>query len=634
MLLATRDLSAAKAAEDAIRNLSFYDDLTALPNRRHLLEHLRARQLDPVRRARSALLSINLDHFRAINDSFGPAAGDRLLREAGQRVAACVREGDTVARTGGDEFSVLLEHVGESEQDAADQARTIAERVLGAMSEPCSPAGQVCHCTASIGITIFGEEAPGAEELLQQSGIAVDHARMAGRNTLRFFSPALQAAVSERMAILSDLRRAIDSDQLVLWYQPQIHRGQLFGAEALVRWQHPVRGLLGPAAFIPLAEEAGLIVPLGDWVLEAACRQVAEWAGRRQLPEIRVAVNISARQFRQTDFAAKVLDTIVRTGADPANLELELTESSLVNDVEAVVARMAELKAHGLRFAVDDFGVGYSSLSYLQRLPLDKLKIDRSFVRDMLVDPGSSAIARAVISLSQALGLKVIAEGVDAEEQRAYLARLGCDAWQGFLFSEPLPAAKFEELLVAPGAPGAPVAYGDTAPTGNDAPPIRADRSLAGDTVHPSQGAAGNFRRRGERKAREDVAGKARARRGRGKDTDTAAAVPVARLHAGQAGGWMEASALRGWVMGQLGQGQPPEMIIDLEGLEHLDASALQVLLAIGSEQKRRGGVLRLENVSAGMRQWFAWAGAAELPEFAEARRQAPAEEAGTCAKF
>lgn len=449
LLFAARDISEAKAAEAEIRNLSLYDDVTCLPNRRHLLEHLQARQQDPARRARSALLSINLDHFRTINDSFGPAAGDRLLREAARRVAACVRDGDTVARTGGDEFSVLLGLLGESDEEAAAQAQNIAQRALAAVSQPFSLAGQVCHCTASLGITIFGDAPLSAEELLQQSDIAVDHARRAGRNTMRFFAPALQAAISERAVIEADLRQAIESDQLMLWYQPQVRRGELTGAEALVRWRHPSRGLLSPATFVPLAEETGLILPLGDWVLDAACRQAAAWARRHEMPRIGVAVNISARQFRQPDFTAKVLDTIGRTGVDPASIELEITESTLVEDVDTAVARMQELKAHGLRFAIDDFGVGYSCLSFLRRLPLDKLKIDMSFVRDILIDPGSSAIAKAIISLSEALGLKVLAEGVESEEQRDHLARLGCHAWQGFLCSEPLPAAQFEKLVAA-----------------------------------------------------------------------------------------------------------------------------------------------------------------------------------------
>ena len=447
VLLALRDITAAKAAAEQIRALSYYDGLTCLPNRRRLLEHLRTWQDAPWERRKSALLSISLDRFRAINDSFGSAMGDLLLQESAQRIAACVRDGDTVARSGGDEFSVILEHLGDSAEEAAAQAQGIAQRVLAAIGEPHALGGRLCRCTASIGITIFGGPGPGAEELLQQSDIAAEHARLAGRNTMRFFAPTLQAAINERLAMEEDLRTGIENGQLLLCYQPQLHRGRLAGAEALVRWRHPQHGLLLPEKFIPLAEETGLIVPLGDWVLEEACRQVAAWSQSREMPEISVAVNISARQFRQPEFTSRVLDTIRRTAVDPRKMELELTESSLVEDVDRVVARMAELRAHGLRFSVDDFGVGYSSLSYLRRLPLDKLKIDMSFVRDILVDPGSSAIARAIISLSEALGLNVVAEGVESEQQREYLSFLGCHAYQGFLCSEPLPAAQFEKLM-------------------------------------------------------------------------------------------------------------------------------------------------------------------------------------------
>ncbi|MFP5227345.1 MAG: putative bifunctional diguanylate cyclase/phosphodiesterase [Acidobacteriota bacterium] len=447
MLLVTRDISAVKASEEEIRNLSLYDAVTCLPNRRHMLDHLHARQQDAAVRSLSALLSVNLDHFRIINDSLGPLAGDRLLREAGRRVLACVREGDTVARTGGDEFSVLLGQLGESEEEAAAQAQNIAQRVLAALDEPYVLDETVCHCTASIGIAILGDRALRSEEILQQSSIAVEHARLAGRNTARFYAPALQTAISERVALEADLRRGIESGQLLLCYQPQIQRGQLAGAEALVRWRHPARGLVPPSVFIPMAEETGLILPLGAWVLEAACRQAAEWKREGAMPQVTIAVNISARQFRQPDFTASVLNTIARTGVDPRDLELELTESTLVDDVEAVVVRMQELREHGLQFSVDDFGVGYSCLSYLRRLPLDQLKIDRSFVRDLLTDPGSSAIARAIVSLAEALGLSVIAEGVETEAQREHLSRLGCHGWQGFLCSEPLPADEFEGLV-------------------------------------------------------------------------------------------------------------------------------------------------------------------------------------------
>jgi diguanylate cyclase (GGDEF)-like protein len=446
VLFVTRDISAAKAAEEEIRTLSLYDGLTCLPNRRQLLERLHVCRNSGGEHRKSALLSINLDHFRAVNDALGSALGDLFLQESARRVAQCVRDGDIVARSGGDEFSVVLEHLSETTEEAAAQAQIIAQRILAALSQPLPLAGRDCRCTASIGITVFGGADLTGEEILQQSDIAVDDARMAGRNTMRFFAPALQTAINERLATEADLRTGIERDQLMLFYQPQVRHGQLVGAEALVRWRHPRRGLLLPGEFILLAEETGLIVPLGDWVVEAACRQAALWT-RPALAGISIAVNISARQFRQPDFVRKVLDTLIRTGAQPGSIVLELTESLLVDDVDEVVARMSELRAHGLRFSVDDFGVGYSSLSYLKRLPLDTLKIDMSFIRDILVDAGSSAIAQAIISLAHAMGLSVIAEGVESEEQREYLDRLGCHSCQGFLFGPPLPAGEFEERM-------------------------------------------------------------------------------------------------------------------------------------------------------------------------------------------
>ena len=448
VLFVTRDISAAKAAEEEIRTLSLYDGLTCLPNRRHLLDQLEACGKGAHRNRRSALLSVNLDHFRAVNDSLGSAVGDLLLQEAARRVAACVRDGDTVARSRGDEFSVILGHLSEDSEGAGALARNIAQRILAAVGEPYQLAGRDLLCTASIGITIFGDAALSPDEILQQSDIAVNHARLAGRNTMRFFAPGLQEAINERVTLESELRSAISEGELMLCYQPQVRGGELVGAEALVRWQHPRRGLLMPGEFIPLAEETGLIVPLGEWILEAACRQAAAWARQGAMGTITLAVNISARQFHQPDFAQTVMDTLRRTGADPRNIELELTESSLVEDVEQVAARMAELKACGLRFSVDDFGVGYSSLSYLKRLPLDKLKIDISFVRDILIDSGSSAIAHAIISLAHAMDLHVIAEGVESEAQRDYLAVLGCHSYQGNLFGAPAPAAEFEKRLV------------------------------------------------------------------------------------------------------------------------------------------------------------------------------------------
>lgn len=450
VMLVTRDISAAKAAEIEIRNLSSHDRLTGLPNRGCLIERLDTCRKANREQRKGALLAINLDHFRAINESHGSSIGDLLLKEVGQRISRCVRDGDMVARSSGDEFFVILQRLNLMREDAADQALSIAQRILEDLASPYTLNGRNCRCTASVGITIFENPDSSAEDILQQCDLAVQHAKVAGRNTIRFFAPALQVAINTRNKMKSDLWTAIESEQLDLYYQPQMLDSQLVGAEALVRWNHPLRGLMLPGKFVPLAEETNLILPLGAWVLTAACRQSAVWAKSRQFADVSISVNISARQFHQPDFVKSVLDTLWRSGANPCNIELELTESTLVSDVREVVARMSELKAHGLRFSVDDFGVGYSSLSYLQRLPLDKLKIDMSFVRKILTDPSSSAIVQAIISLARALDLDVIAEGVESEEQRDCLVRLGCNFCQGFLFGRPLPAAQFEDAFSHP----------------------------------------------------------------------------------------------------------------------------------------------------------------------------------------
>ncbi len=444
VLTVLRDISDAKAAEDQIRNLAYYDPLTRLPNRRLLRDRLQQSLAGAARHRRNqALLFVGLDHFKTLNDALGHSIGDLLLQEVAQRIPGCVRETDTVARLGGDEFAVLLEGLGESERDAAAQAGNIAAKVLDSIAQPFSLEGHTCRATASIGIAIYGNQIESTDGVLQQADIALSKAKSAGPGALRFFSPALQAAVTARAELEDDLRRAIDGNQFLLYYQPQVERDCLTGSEALLRWNHPRKGFLNPVAFIPLAEETGLILPLGDWVLETACAQLVAWAAHPQTANLTVSVNISARQFRQPEFAQNILATLRRTGANPARLRLELTESMLVDDIEEVIARMAELQAHGLRFSLDDFGTGYSSLAYLKRLPFDRLKIDRSFVRDLLVDATSGAIAQTVISLSRAMGLAVIAEGVETEEQHQRLRGLGCHAFQGYLFSRPLPVDGF-----------------------------------------------------------------------------------------------------------------------------------------------------------------------------------------------
>jgi diguanylate cyclase (GGDEF)-like protein len=445
-----RELVRLKAAHDEIRSLAFYDPLTGLPNRRLLLNRLQQTLASSTRNSRKrALLFIDLDNFKTLNDTLGHQTGDLLLQEVARRLTACIREADTAARLGGDEFVIMLEDLSEIPEEAAAQAKIVSGKILATVSEPYHLSEHECRSTASIGITLFGGQRDATDKVLQQADIAMYQAKAAGRNTMSFFAPALQAAVKARAEMEGDLRQAILTNQFQLYYQPQMEHARLTGAEALVRWKHPQRGILAPGKFIPLAEETGLILPLGNWVLEAACHQIAAWADREETARVAVSVNISAMQLRQPDFVENVLRTLAATGANAHRLKLELTESMLLDDVEDIIAKMTKLKAHGLRFSLDDFGTGYSSLSYLKRLPLDQLKIDRAFVQDLLVDASGRAIAQAIISLSQAMGLSVIAEGVETEEQREFLVNLGCHSYQGFLFSRPLPIDQFQLLLDA-----------------------------------------------------------------------------------------------------------------------------------------------------------------------------------------
>jgi diguanylate cyclase (GGDEF)-like protein/PAS domain S-box-containing protein len=444
-----RDISKAKMAEDEIRQLAFYDQLTQLPNRRLLLDRLRKALASSARNNHvGAVLFIDLDNFKTLNDTLGHKTGDLLLQEAASRLSICTRESDTVARLGGDEFVVVLEELSERVEEAATLGKTVAEKILGSMSRPYRLGERECLITCSIGIAIFGPKPTSADDIMQQADIAMYHSKNAGRNTVRFFAPELQAAVNARAATEDDLRQAVASGQFELYYQPQVANKKVVGAEALLRWRHPRRGLLGPGEFIALAEETGLILPLGDWILEEAFRQSAAWEeGRPELSELSLSVNISARQFRQQEFVDNVLNVLYRSGANPQKIWLELTESMLAENLDDVIAKMTQLKAHGFRFALDDFGTGYSSLAYLKRLPLDQLKIDRIFVRDILVDRGSGAIAETIVSLGKAMGLPVIAEGVETQEQRQFLEGLGCQTFQGYLFGWPLPIEDFERVV-------------------------------------------------------------------------------------------------------------------------------------------------------------------------------------------
>jgi diguanylate cyclase (GGDEF)-like protein/PAS domain S-box-containing protein len=440
-----RDVSDAKAAEDKIWNLAFYDPLTRLPNRRLLMDRLRQSLANAARsRDMRALLFIDLDNFKNLNDTLGHQNGDTLLCEVARRLSNCVRESDTVARLGGDEFVVLLNGLGAQYEKAAALAENIVQKILDAIEKPYWLDKREYFSSSSIGISVFSGRNESVDEILQQADIAMYQAKAAGRNTMRFFAPALQTAVQTRAAMEDEIRSALRSNHFLLYYQPQIDHNRLTGVEALLRWQHPGRGLLQPGQFISLAEESGLIVPLGDWVLEAACQQIHLWNNADPPFPIPLSVNISARQFRLPGFVEHVLEVLRRNDANPACLDLELTESMLLDNIDDAIAKMNELKQHGVRFSLDDFGTGYSSLSYLKRLPFDQLKIDRSFVRDLLDDIGSQAIARSIISLGRALGLNVIAEGVESCEQRDLLIDLGCSSFQGYFYSHPLPLADFE----------------------------------------------------------------------------------------------------------------------------------------------------------------------------------------------
>ena len=440
------DITRRKAAEDEIKHLAFYDPLTRLPNRRLLLDRLQQALASSTRsRREGALLFIDLDNFKTLNDTLGHDIGDLLLQQVAQRLATCVREGDTVARLGGDEFVVMLEDLSENLQEAATQTEVVGEKILVALNQRYMLAGHSHHSTPSIGVTLFGGQRETVEELLKRADLAMYQAKAAGRNTLRFVDPETQATVTARAALEVDLRQGLQQNQFVLYYQAQVdEQGRMTGAEALVRWQHPRRGLMFPAEFVPLAEETGLILPLGHWVLETACARLVAWAALPDMSHLTLAVNVSARQFHTPDFVDQVLTVLDRTGADPQKLKLELTESLLLDDVEDIIAKMMALKAKGVGFSLDDFGTGYSSLSYLKRLPLDQLKIDQSFVRDILTDSNDAAIARTIVALAQSMGLGGIAEGVETEEQRDFLARQSCHAFQGYLFGRPLPVEQFE----------------------------------------------------------------------------------------------------------------------------------------------------------------------------------------------
>ncbi|RYX93678.1 MAG: EAL domain-containing protein [Comamonadaceae bacterium] len=455
-----RDITQRKAAEDEIEYLAFYDGLTQLPNRQLLMDRLELAVSRHTSEPRtSALMFIDLDHFKVLNDTLGHSRGDMLLQQVAARLANCMRLNDTVARLGGDEFVVMIEDLKVSVEHATVQLRDVGEKILASLSEPYDLAGHPHHATCSIGVTVFTEKAQIVGDLLKQADLAMYQAKASGRNAVCFFDPDMQAVATANAALGMQLRRGLHQQEFVLHYQPQVDaKGKVFGVEALVRWNHPERGLVMPSDFIPQAEESSLVLPLGQWVLETACAQLAEWAAEPHTARLSVAVNVSARQFRHPEFVDLVMTLVGRYKVQPRCLKLELTESLLATGMEVTVAKMGLLKNAGITLSIDDFGMGYSALSYLKHLPLDQLKIDRTFVKDVLTDPNDAAIARTIIGLGQSLGLDVIAEGVETQAQRDWLFRYGCERFQGYLFCKPLPVGELMQLLQRDGGMLGPAA--------------------------------------------------------------------------------------------------------------------------------------------------------------------------------
>ncbi|MFA6971735.1 MAG: EAL domain-containing protein [Gallionella sp.] len=447
------DITERHLLEEQMHDLAFYDPLTKLPNRRLLVDRLdKALAASSRNKRHGALMFLDLDHFKVLNDLHGHDIGDQLLMAVSSRILGCIREQDSAARFGGDEFVVMLEGLSEHLNDAVTQADGVAEKIRAALSQPylLNRGDDVIshHCSSSIGVTVFCDQKDNLEQLLKWTDMAMYHAKDAGRNVIRFFDPDMQTAIETRAALEADLHTALEQRQFQLFYQIQVDTdGKSQGAEALLRWRHPQRGLVSPAQFIPLAEGTGLIVPIGAWVLDTVCAQIALWASQSLTCNLVIAVNVSAKQFRQADFVSQVKKTVQQHGIQPARLKLELTESLVLDNVEDAIAKMHALKVFGVSFSMDDFGTGYSSLSYLKQLPLDQIKIDQSFVRDITTDKTDLVMVKTIVDLGGNFEMDVIAEGVETEAQLQYLKQCGCANFQGYLFSKPVPLEEFEELL-------------------------------------------------------------------------------------------------------------------------------------------------------------------------------------------
>lgn len=440
-----RDITEKKRIDQLVSYQAYHDILTGLPNRALFKDRLELALTQAHRnKTELALGFFDLDRFKLINDTHGHIKGDELLQEVAVRLKQRLRQADTLARMGGDEFTVIIPGL----RNRHDATRLI-DKFLDCLRQPFLLDGHEIRVSASIGIAIFPSDGENMGDLLRHADIAMYQAKAAGRNTMRFFDPEMQAKVMARTVLEEEMRESLKQGDFVLHYQPQAGKhGNITGVEALVRWQHPQRGLIPPMDFIPLAEETGLILPLGQWALETACARLAIWMKRPETAGLTMAVNVSARQFRHADFVSQVIAVLDETGANPKTLKLELTESLLLDDVENTISKMTALKAKGVGFSLDDFGVGYSSLSYLKRLPLDQLKIDQSFVRDVLTDANDATIAHTIVTLGRTLGLAVIAEGVETAAQQDFLSSHGCDAYQGYFFSRPLPAEQLEAFIL------------------------------------------------------------------------------------------------------------------------------------------------------------------------------------------
>lgn len=449
VLAVGRDISELNVQRQKVHEMALYDVLTGLPNRRLLLDRLQHAQASSLRSGlKYALMFIDLDNFKIVNDTLGHGVGDLLLQQVAQRLAAAVRQEDTVARMGGDEFVIVLEHFGMHDQEVKAHVQGFGNKLMDVLSTPYQIANQECHSTASIGAVVLQGDQISVDDMMRRADIAMYQAKHVGRNTIRFFDLEMQRAIESRAVLEDSIKHALSRREFVLAYQPQVDAaGLVVAVEVLLRWQHEHRGLLLPADFISTAEEIGAIVPIGLWVLKSACCQLKIWQQSEKLQKLGLAVNVSARQFQQQDFVGQVIEIIESTGVDPTLITLELTESMVVSNTADAAHKMQLLKKKGIKFAMDDFGTGHSSFSNLKKLPFDQLKIDRSFVQDVVEHNDAAAIVKTIITMANNLGMEVIAEGVETKAQKDFLVHARCLNFQGYLFGQPVPAQEFEVLL-------------------------------------------------------------------------------------------------------------------------------------------------------------------------------------------